>query len=185
MESAVPAPRPETVALPPHPLRASKKGSTLSTTELASILSKSSTKKRAPVDDPIEDDGVLPTKSPARKIRRVRSENDAPIPSTADDWEKRNLGKTSSTLTEPEIDTVPIPQPEPKKKVSALAALVKRTDPRKKFQRTQSLNVDTAVVAMVEPELPSPVIDKDVGPWSTEAFDLFDWRPPAKEDEGG
>ncbi|OAK97416.1 hypothetical protein IQ06DRAFT_281689 [Phaeosphaeriaceae sp. SRC1lsM3a] len=176
------AARPETVALPPHPLRATRKGPMLSTTELASVLSKS--KKRAPVHDPIEDDGELPTKSPARKMRRVRSENDAPIPSTAGDWEKRNLPRASSKLTEPEVDVEHVAQPEPKKKVSALAALVKRTDPRKKFQRTQSLNVDTTVMAVVEPELPSPVIDRDVGPWSTEAFDLFDWRPPAREEEG-
>jgi hypothetical protein len=73
-----------------------------------------------------------------------------------------------------------VPVPEPKKKVSALAALVKRTDPRRRVQRTQSLIVDTSV-QVDDVELPSPVIDKDVGPWSTEAFDLFDWRPPGRE----
>ena len=35
--------------------------------------------------------------------------------------------------------------------------------------------------AMGEVDLPSPVVDKDVGPWSTEAGDLFDWRPPGRE----
>jgi len=61
--------------------------------------------------------------------------------------------------------------------------LIKRTDPRRKFKRTQSLQVDTNVpsAAMGEVELPSPVVDKDVGPWSTEAGDLFDWRPPGRE----
>jgi hypothetical protein len=172
-EVTKPAPADATAALPPHP---SKKGLLMSTTELAALLSKP--KKRTHIDDPIEDDLTqLPTttKSPARKIRRVRSENDAPIPSTADDWEKRNLPKTSSDLVEPE--------PEPvKKKVSALAALVKKTDPRRRIQRTQSLVVDTSG-GVDEEDLPSPVIDKDVGPWSTEAFDLFDWRPPVREVE--
>jgi hypothetical protein len=174
-EVTKPAPENATVTLPPHPLRNSKKGPLISTTELAALLSKP--KKRTHGDDPIEDDPTQPpatTKSPARKIRRVRSENDAPIPSTADDWEKRNLPKTSSYVAEPE--------PEPvKKKVSALAALVKKTDPRRKIQRTQSLVVDTNV-GVEEGDLPSPVIDKDVGPWSTEAFDLFDWRPPGWEE---
>jgi len=143
----------------------------MSTTELANLLT---TKKRARKDDPIEDNSQTTGKSPARKIRRVRSENDAPIPSTAEDWEKRNLPKTSSNLSEVE--------PEPKKKVSALAALVKRTDPRKKFQRAKSLSVETSGNAQeVEVDLPSPVVDKDVGPWSTEAGDLFDWRPPGRE----
>jgi hypothetical protein len=172
-EVPTPAPAKATVALPPHPLRTSKKGPLISTTELAALLSKP--KKRTHVDDPIEDDLTLPptTKSPARKIRRVRSENDAPVPSTADDWEKRNLPKISSDI--PELEPEPV-----KKKVSALAALVKRTDPRRRIQRTQSLSVDTGVGGD-EGDLPSLVVDKDVGPWSTEAGDLFDWRPPGRE----
>jgi hypothetical protein len=145
----------------------------MSTTELASLLKKP--KKRPRTEDPIEDDAKAPGKSPARKIRRVRSANDAPIPSTADDWEKRNLPKSSSNLTEVE-SLAPL-----QKKQSALAALTKRTDPRKKFQRTQSLNVDTNALAAGEPQLQSPVLDTDVGPWSTEAFDLFDWRPPVRD----
>jgi hypothetical protein len=172
-EVPTPAPAKATVALPPHPFRTSKKGPLMSTTELAALLSKP--KKRTHVDDPIEDDLTLPptTKSPARKIRRVRSENDAPVPSTADDWEKRNLPKISSDI--PELEPEPV-----KKKVSALAALVKRTDPRRRIQRTQSLSVDTGVGGD-EGDLPSLVVDKDVGPWSTEAGDLFDWRPPGRE----
>ena len=69
-----------------------------------------------------------------------------------------------------------------KKKSSGLDALIKRTDPRRKFKRTQSLQVETNVspLAGVEVELPSPVVDNDVGPWSTEAGDLFDWRPPGR-----
>ncbi|KAF1917526.1 hypothetical protein BDU57DRAFT_513826, partial [Ampelomyces quisqualis] len=170
--------RTETVPLPPHPLVSGKKGPLMSTSELASLLSKQS--KRSRVSDTIENDGQTTGKSPARKIRRVRSENDAPIPSIAEDWEKRNLPKTSSNL--PEAEEMPPPAPEPMKKVSALAALVKRTDPRKKLQRTHSLNVDTNIPPVDVPELPSPVPDTDVGPWSTEAFDLFDWRPPNSQE---
>jgi len=178
----VPAPNDGPVALPPHPPRSGKKAPLMSTTELAALLTKP--KKRTRAEDPIEDDAQPTGKSPARKMRRVRSENDAPIPSTADDWEKRNLPKTSSDLAEVD-DTpapAPAPAPVPKKKSSGLAALVKRTDPRKKFQRTQSLNVETNIAPVDEPDLPSPVIDTDVGPWSTEAFDLFDWRPPGREE---
>jgi hypothetical protein len=170
---------PESTTLPPHPLTKAKKGPLMSTTELAALLTKP--KKRLRSDDPIEDD-TQTGKSPARKIRRVRSENDTPIPSTAEDWEKRNLPKTSSTLTENEDMLADPLAPVVKKKLSGLAALVKRTDPRKKFARAVSLNVETSLVpADVEPDLPSPVIDNDVGPWSTEAFDLFDWRPPGME----
>lgn len=179
-EAPAPAPAHEPTALPPHPLRKERKGPLMSTTELATLLTKP--KKRTHNDDPIEDDAQSTGKSPARKIRRVRSENDAPIPSTAEDWEKRNLAKTSNNLTEVEEISTPAPVPIAKMKPSGLAALVKRTDPRKKLQRTQSLNVETNVLPVdVEHDLPSPVIDKDVGPWSTEAFDLFDWRPPGGE----
>jgi hypothetical protein len=160
------APETDIPPLPSHSLRTTKKGPLMSTTELASLLTKPK-KRTGPADDPIEDATQITGKSPARKMRRVRSENDAPIPSTAEDWEKRNLPKEVSVL-------------ETKKKVSALAALVKRTDPRKKLQRAQSLNVSTDI-EMEEQDLPSPVVDKDIGPWSTEAFDLFDWRPPGRE----
>ncbi|EAT79704.2 hypothetical protein SNOG_12904 [Parastagonospora nodorum SN15] len=175
-----PAPPEEPVALPPYPLRSGKKEPLMSTTELAALLTKP--RKRTRAEDPIEDDPPPTGKSPARKMRRVRSENDAPIPSTADDWEKRNLPRTSSDQAEVEDLPAPALAPALKKKSSGLAALVKRTDPRKKFQRTQSLNVETNLAPVDEPDLPSPVIDTDVGPWSTEAFDLFDWRPPGREE---
>lgn len=147
--------------------------------------------------DPIESTQLETcTKSPNRSFRRVRSANDAPIPSTADEWEARNLpssrtsnsnndggsGKTGSSGTNVSAPT--------KKRDSGLAALTRKTDPRKKFKRTLSLGIDTsaastsvntAAKAQVEVELKSPVIDKDVGPWSTEAGDLFDWRPPGRD----
>lgn len=189
-----PPPRKETVALPPHPLRAGRKGPLMSTTELAALLQKPTKKHKLPTD-PIEDEAPKSGKSPNRNFRRVRSENDAPIPSTSDDWEKRNLPKTSSTLTdttEPGTESaivVPSPQESApvatKKKPSGLSALIKKTDPRRKMQRTQSLSVDTHTIAAAESEPVSPVVDKDIGPWSTDAFDLFDWRPPGREGGGG
>ncbi|KAI4692059.1 uncharacterized protein J4E84_003027 [Alternaria hordeiaustralica] len=186
-EEPAPAPPNESVPLPPHPLRANKKGPMMSTTELASLLQKPHNLAKA-LPDPIEDVSNITSagKSPSRNFRRVRSENDAPIPSTADDWEKRNLPKTSSNMADsvddPPITAIVAEEPK-KKKSSGLDALIKRTDPRRKFKRTQSLQVDTNVpsAAMGEVELPSPVVDKDVGPWSTEAGDLFDWRPPGRE----
>jgi hypothetical protein len=159
----------------------------MSTTELASLLQNSKNLAKA-LADPIEDASNMNIagKSPSRNFRRVRSENDAPIPSTADDWEKRNLPKASSnstdTVDEPAVPTV-TEEPKKKKKNSGLDALIKRTDPRRKFKRTQSLQVETNVppAAVEDVELPSPLVDKDVGPWSTEAGDLFDWRPPARD----
>ncbi|KAJ4363444.1 hypothetical protein N0V83_009737 [Neocucurbitaria cava] len=193
-EVIVPSPRNESVPLPPHPLRASKKGPVMTTSELAALLQKPKRAKKAPINDPIEDDGTQGAaagKSPNRNFRRVRSENDAPIPSTAEDWEKRNLPKTppSNNLTdivvvdEPDItvvgaaDVVPVVTT---RKNNGLSALIKKTDPRRKFQRTQSLSVQTNIPP-VEVDIPSPVVDQDVGPWSTEAYDLFDWRPPGRE----
>jgi hypothetical protein len=175
------APRNETVALPPHPLRANKKGPVMTTTELAAMLQKP--KKRTRTADPIEDEGDMTGVSPNRKFRRVRSENDAPIPSTSEDWEKQNLPKNTDT---PTLETIEAPEPPAvvARKKSGLAALIKKTDPRKKFARTRSLTVETTIPPAQETESPmvSPVVDKDIGPWSTEAFDLFDWRPPRREE---
>lgn len=175
------APRNETVVLPPHPLRASRKGPVMTTTELAAMLQKP--KKRTKTADPIEDEGDTTGVSPNRKFRRVRSENDAPIPSTSEDWEKQNLPKDTDT---PPLETNEAPEPPVvvARKKSGLAALIKKTDPRKKFVRTRSLTVETTIPPAQEAESPmvSPVVDKDIGPWSTEAFDLFDWRPPRRED---
>ncbi|KAL1796550.1 hypothetical protein ACET3X_005090 [Alternaria dauci] len=188
-EGPAPSPRNESVPLPPHPLRANRKGPMMSTTELASLLQKSNNLDKS-LADPIEDVSNITSagKSPSRNFRRVRSENDAPIPSAADDWEKRNLAKVSSDVTDPvDESAAPAVAKEPekkkKKKSSGLDALIKRTDPRRKFKRTQSLQVETNVspLAGAQAELPSPVVDKDVGPWSTEAGDLFDWRPPGRD----
>ncbi|KAF1942793.1 hypothetical protein EJ02DRAFT_453886 [Clathrospora elynae] len=195
-EASVPAKstEDETVALPRlHPLRAGagagagKKGPNplMSTTELAALLQIPKSTKKALLD-PIENDLVTSNtgKPSHRNIRRMRSENDAPIPSTAKDWEKCNLPKTSCTLTELSDPPAQILQTnkEPlKKKTTGLSALIRKTDPRRRFKltRTQSLTVETNVGGggMAEVELPSPVVDDDVGPWSTEAAWLFDWQP--------
>ncbi|KAJ4331108.1 hypothetical protein N0V87_009435 [Didymella glomerata] len=183
----------ETVALPPHPLRANKKGPVMTTTELAAMLQKPRKRPKVPAD-PIEEGDDVAGTSPNRKFRRVRSENDAPIPSTSEDWEKRNLPNTNISATiSAATDSVPAaastvearetPAVAAMKK-SGLAALIKRTDPRKKFVRTQSLTVETTIPPPAEIESPmvSPTVDKDIGPWSTEAFDLFDWRPPKRDE---
>lgn len=172
------------------------KGPLISTTALASLLQKRSRKR-----DPIEEcSQVNGTEGKGRKIRRVRSENDkdGPIPSTAEDWEKRNLPKGSSNVQEGEGDGDVLQEPVVRKKLGGLAALVKKTDPRKRFVRARSAGVETGGLSEggglgiavgsgmdgmgeIEVDLPSPVIDRDVGPWSTEAGDLFDWRPPGRE----
>jgi hypothetical protein len=149
----------------------------MSTTELSALLTKSS-KSAFLEDDPIEES--TQKTSVNKSFQRSRSENDAPIPSMSEDWEKRNLPRpsasnnTSATSANVRSDEVPT-----KPKAGGLAALVKKTDPRRKFQRTRSLNVGTEGMGGLEagPVSPPP-LDHDVGPWSTEAFDLFDWRPP-------
>ncbi|KAH9866516.1 hypothetical protein J1614_008206 [Plenodomus biglobosus] len=183
-----PARRNETVALPPHPLRAGSKGPLMSTTELAALL-QTSTKGKKPTKDAIEDVGISPSTSstsPNRTFRRVRSENDAPIPSAAEDWEKRNLPleKMSSALTDitgPGAEKM-LPIEPVLNKATGLSALIKKTDPRRKLKlnRTQSLMLHTNAQVPADVDPPSPVPDEDVGPWSTEAGDLFDWRPPGR-----
>lgn len=174
----IPVPQPATAVLPPHPLLARKNGPLMSTTELSALLQKSH-QPALSSEDPIEDGS--PTISPNRSFQRSRSGNDAPIPSMSDKWEKRNLPKPQESGASG-VNHRPTPDTATEKpKAGGLAALVKKTDPRRKFQRTQSLNVNTDVRRVEEPEPVTPPVDDDVGPWSTEAFDLFDWRPPNRE----
>jgi hypothetical protein len=190
--------KPTAPSLLPHPLRANKSGPLMTTAELSAQLQKAQTHIRLE-DDPIEDASQAKAESQKKTLRRVRSENDSPIPSTSAAWEERNLSKhddddvvvrnDSPTTTTPALT---VSKPGPAVKLGSLAALVKQTDPRRKFKRGQSLNIDTGVG--VGPgakegreesvEVPSPVVDTDVGPWSTEAFDLFAWRPPGRVGEG-
>jgi hypothetical protein len=150
----------------------------MTTTELAAKLQQPKRKSKATAD-PIEDEAHVAGISPNRKFRRVRSENDAPIPSTSEEWEKRNLPKATpdATTTAPEVPAVAA------RKKSGLAALIKKTDPYRQLARTKSLTIDSNIAPVSDMDSPmvSPVTDKDVGPWSTEAFDLFDWRPPREE----
>ncbi|KAF2270190.1 hypothetical protein CC78DRAFT_574319 [Lojkania enalia] len=161
-----------------QPLGANKNGPLMTTTELSLLLQKPQKPIRVE-DDPIQDS--QPTNvSPICSFRRVRSENDAPMSSMSTDWKKRDLPAEYEIAESLEIE-----KPSEKLK-SGLAALVKMTDPRCRFQRVQSLNVDTnaaGAAAAGAVEIMSPPVDTDVGPWSTEAFDLFDWRPPVKEAE--
>jgi hypothetical protein len=133
-----------------------------------------------PIDDSTQGDSNISPSKRSSGFHRSRSANDAPIPSTSDEWEQRNLLKPPDT----NIPASGSANANVKSKPGGLAALVKRTDPRHRFQRAQSLNVDTplANAGLETPEMVSPPpLDTDVGPWSSEAFDLFDWRPPGKE----
>ncbi|KAL1635206.1 hypothetical protein SLS58_010376 [Diplodia intermedia] len=87
--------------------------------------------------------------------RRVRSENDKPA-------------KKPSAPSEP-FDESRLPGPGKSKE---------RLVPQRPLQRSISLNVAANRALERESTPPSPVVDTDVGPWSTEAMDLFDWRPP-------
>ncbi|KAJ4293983.1 hypothetical protein N0V90_007672 [Kalmusia sp. IMI 367209] len=180
---ALPDVHQSTVTLPPHPLRSSKNGPLMSTTELSALLQKGPKSMRLE-DDPIEDGSQGDNTSPNRSLKRSRSENDAQIPSTSDEWEQRNLTKDP----EPADTAKPAQGSETvtQKSKTGLAALVRKTDPRRKFQRTQSLSTDTDLLNVEGSEMMIPLVDDDVGPWSTEAFDLFDWRPPGMgcEDKG-
>lgn len=182
-------PSPEPATLPPHPLRSSKNGPLMSTTELSALLTHGPQSMRLE-DDPIEDASQppTPTTSPTKRasgLRRSRSETDAPIPSASETWEECNMPKP----TTPNPAAPPVPKPKP----GALAALVNKTDPRRKFARTRSLGVDVEAAKQdgadgdVEAATSSPPADEDIGPWSSEAFDLFDWKPPGKvwKEQGG
>ncbi|KAF2648251.1 hypothetical protein K491DRAFT_699069 [Lophiostoma macrostomum CBS 122681] len=168
-----------------------------------------------PIEDASQP-GTAQTSSRGFRRVRSENDKDRPpegcIPSSAAQWEARNLptdkergkdkgkdtGKAASGTSTDSISnsdttkntTTTKPGPEKgkgKAKVkSGLAALIQKTDPRKKFQRSQSLNLDTDIGrgGSVESDIPSPVLDTDVGPWSTEAFDLFDWRPPRRDKVG-
>jgi hypothetical protein len=159
----------------------------MSATELSALLKKPP-KKRKVEDDPI-DDGTQEGQSSKRGLKRVRSENDVegPIPSTSELWEAQNLQTEEKGAGNASSEPKP-PAAKPAKKPSGLAALCGKTDPRKRFARTASLNLNTSVGATGLPEglgsvSPLEKVDTDTGPWSTEAFDLFDWRPPGKEDK--
>ena len=58
--------------------------------------------------------------------------------------------------------------------------------PKSKLLRSESINITKALPKKDQSPLlaPPPPVDTDVGPWSTEAFDLFDWRPPGRGKEG-
>lgn len=193
-----PAPaKPSEPSPPPlHPLRADRPAPLMTTTELSALLQLPHNSKLLQ-DDPIEEATQPKTNahtSPTRAFQRSRSENDAPIPSLSAEWEERNAAKEPQTpqqtsTTSITANTTNKANPAPARpKESALAALVKKTDPRRRFQRTRSLNIDTGVgganEAAEEANLPSPVVDTDIGPWSTEADDLFDWKPPGREKTG-
>lgn len=171
----------------------------MSTTELSAQLQKPPNKRRLE-DDPIRDrtqDGAS-VSAKKRGLKRVRSENDveAPIPSTSEIWEARNLPsgeKSDEMSSEVKLSALEAGAglaAKATKKPSGLAALCGKTDPRKRFARTASLNLNTNVSTIGLPEglgsvSPLEQVDTDKGPWSTEAFDLFDWRPPVKEGEKG
>ncbi|KAF1995471.1 hypothetical protein P154DRAFT_526279 [Amniculicola lignicola CBS 123094] len=208
--AAPPPPKPAGSALPPHPLRANRSGPLMTTTELSALLQKPPKRMRIE-DDPIEDASQQHGISPNRSFRRVRSENDAPIPSTSEAWEQRNLanggrgdgngnGGAVDGAVAGSVAAIPISISSGEKegenglvkgvvkpKGSGLAALVKKTDPRKKFLRSASLSGGVeatggvGVDGDVDDEIVMPPVDTDVGPWSTEAFDLFGWRPPGRD----
>jgi len=54
---------------------------------------------------------------------------------------------------------------------------------RKPLHRSASATTEGGGMGTSWPEVELKE-DRDVGPWSTEAFDLFDWRPPDRNKEG-
>ena len=169
----IPASHSGGVTLPPHPLATSDKGPLMTPSELAQLLHQH--KKSSKKDNLVEDNAT------SRSFRRVRSANGAPIPSTAEAWEKLNLPRTESHLAESEGEKGG--KGKVKTTTMGLADLIKRTDPRGKM-KCASVGVDGQEGVGEgdgDVDLPSPVLDTDVGPWSTEAFDLFEWRPPGRE----
>lgn len=117
----------------------------------------------------------------------MRSENDAPIPSAVKDWEKRNLPlqRISSALTEVSeltMDTMVSTIGETVVDKGIRLPASKKKDPGRIIKRTQSLRVqsDGLSATTAQVDVLTPLIDQDVGPWSIEAGDLFDWKPPGR-----
>ncbi|CBX97220.1 hypothetical protein IAQ61_007364 [Plenodomus lingam] len=178
----------KTVVLLPYPLHAAPKSSLMSTTELHTLL-QTSKKPKKPGTDYIEETKISPKtcKSESRSFRRVRSENDAPIPSAVKDWEKRNLPlqRISSALTEVSeltMDTMVSTIGETVVDKGIRLPASKKKDPGRIIKRTQSLRVqsDGLSATTAQVDVLTPLIDQDVGPWSIEAGDLFDWKPPGR-----
>lgn len=117
-------------------------------------------------------------RSANRPFRRVCSENDTPglggcDPMEASETVNEGLGAVFSRLT------------SKGKKVQAS---------KSQFQRSRSLSgvsvhlvplsATTGATGTSHPEIFGSTNDVDMGPWSTEAFDLFDWRPPDRDADG-
>ncbi|EON64427.1 hypothetical protein W97_03658 [Coniosporium apollinis CBS 100218] len=102
---------------------------------------------------------------PRSPFRRVRSENDAAL-----------------NPSDPPAGTANS-EPAPLANKPRASAAKATAPPKRPLQRWKSL-ADAAPVRRVPTPPPPPVVeDTDIGPWSTEAFDLFDWRPPNRDSE--
>ncbi|TKA61155.1 hypothetical protein B0A49_12818 [Cryomyces minteri] len=123
-----------------------------------------------------------------RPFRRVVSENDRPPPA-ADDYDTSTIDdRLSLTISGPiSFAGKPLPRPKtaarPATAIGAASASTRQPARLKRpFQRSQSL-VTPALESIGRAE-PAKEKDPDLGPWSREAFDLFDWRPPDRDREG-
>lgn len=116
------------------------------------------------------DFGNIPDASAARPFRRVRSEND-----------RQTLLPRNADCTTKEIKS----NMQWEQVVHQRQCL----KPLRQLQRSKSLITTHSILHSRETGNPLPNVayppvdatpakDNDVGPWSSEAFDLFEWRPP-------
>lgn len=127
-----------------------------------------------PPPDPVARAPILPPSKPSAKspLRRVQSESNADLA----------IDIVSSPIEEPE--PVPAVLRSSQEKLLRKVQTRSKKAPRKPLQRSVSLATGTAEKAKATTRAkakkvePVPEKKTETGPWTIEATDLFEWRPP-------
>jgi hypothetical protein len=100
------------------------------------------------------------------------------ISKTADQPTDRPIWKIGAVLPNPQLS---LSSTAARRKTAAMHKDVSGRVPEPFVHHAQPINEPTTLISMIQP--PRENNDKmreEQGPWSREAFDLFDWRPEAK-----
>jgi hypothetical protein len=137
---------------------------------------------------------VDPSKpSTDRPFRRVQSEVNPSFPSMVDDNDADILFPINEEISPPAAPTTSNPKLHPQTKRTAqlkappVPTVKKRAQAKQPLQRAMSLNqlIEKTNPHSKQVEVERPFTAKrevEVGPWTVEATDLFDWRPPDWEE---
>jgi hypothetical protein len=158
---------------------------------LMSASSKASKQRSKPTNQAKAADGGLSKAPSDRVFRRVQSESDANMPAMLDEDLAllpiiNEEDPAPSVATKSKSRSKSPAKRAPQSKASTTTNTKKKSQQAKQpLQRSMSLNqviqkTRPKQKQMEEPLL--PVKDVEVGPWTVEATDLFDWRPPDWEE---